>query len=88
MISHFFRCLSCGKQHGDNEAAALCCAFAQEVFRCDDCGREFANEGLAAQHVKRSPLTECEAAAIADGIDQGAIKQAGSWQGPAGCFAK
>jgi DNA-directed RNA polymerase subunit RPC12/RpoP len=88
MISHFYRCISCGKQHGDNESASGCCAFVQEIYRCENCGTEFPNEGKANQHVTRNPLTECEAVAIADDIDRSAIQAARIRQGSAGSFVR
>ena len=60
----------------------------QEVFRCDECGLEFPNEAKAQAHQQRNPLTECEAVAIAAGVDKGMIQPAGNWQGPAGCFSQ
>lgn len=87
-ITHFFRCLTCEREHGDAEAAAKCCPFMQEVFRCDNCGVEFPNEAKAREHQARKPLADCEALAIADAVDQGFIQTADKWQGPAGCFAQ
>jgi len=84
MISHFYRCISCGKQHGDTETASNCCAFVQEIYRCENCGLEFPNEGKAKQHTERNPITECEAVIIADGIAQGTIKASRSPQESAG----
>ena len=87
-ITHLFRCISCEREHLDGENAQKCCPFVQEVFRCDNCLAEFPNEAKARAHQERKPITECEAIAIADGVDAGAIKLPTSWQGPAGCFTR
>ncbi len=50
MIDHFYKCVSCDKQHALCINAIMCCVVVKEIWGCKACGDEFATLRKARKH--------------------------------------
>lgn len=53
MIEHFYKCVSCDKEHRVAIKAILCCVVIKEIYRCKACGAEHADAIKAHEHKRR-----------------------------------